>query len=111
MDELKKSGKLPLAQYDTYVAACRQMDKIPVVENMDWQSRDGEVNYQRIMNQIALCKDSRQQSLLLNKLDGLLVELLPPLDSSVTPVEFIIENRESNAKQTIGIKVILLVAS
>ena len=111
IEELKKSGKLPLTHYDAYITACRQMEKqFPEVENMDWmESTDGKENYQRLMNEIAMCKDSRQQSFLVDKLDSVLIALLPPLDPTVVnAVEFNCEINDVKAKHAVAWKVVFL---
>ena len=82
--------------------------QFPEVENMDWmESTDGKENYQRLMNEIAMCKDSRQQSFLVDKLDSVLIALLPPLDPTVVnAVEFNCEINDVKAKHAVAWKVV-----
>ncbi|XP_057381020.1 uncharacterized protein LOC130703609 [Daphnia carinata] len=89
VEELKKSGKLPGPHYEAYRAACQQLQKeIPENEPMDWQMSDEKPNYEILMNHVIRCKDERQQSLLIEQLDGILGSLLSHTDSSTTVIDF-----------------------
>lgn len=89
MEELKKSGKIPGPHYEAYRAACQQLQKeIPENEPMDWQMSDGKTNYEILMNHVIRCKDERQQSLLIEQLDGILGSLLSHTNSSTTVIDF-----------------------
>ncbi|EFX83632.1 hypothetical protein DAPPUDRAFT_301633 [Daphnia pulex] len=73
IEELRKSGKLPLVQYEAYCTACRKLGQIiPEIEKMDWQEPEGNPSYKTLMNQIVLCNETRQQSMLFEHLDSLL---------------------------------------
>ncbi|KAI9552901.1 hypothetical protein GHT06_020785 [Daphnia sinensis] len=89
VEELKKSGKLPGPHYEAYRTACQQLQKeTPENEPMDWQMSDEKPNYEILMNNVIRCQDERQQSLLIEQLDGILGSLLFHTDSSTTVIDF-----------------------
>lgn len=106
VEELKKSGKLPGAHYDAYRAACQQLQQNkPENEPMDWQTSEGKPKHEILMDHIMLCKDERQQSLLIEQLDGILGPLLPSSDSNTNVITFGSDANEVTTRNELAWKV------
>lgn len=106
IEELRKSGKLPLVQYEAYCTACRNLQQnAPEIEQMDWQASDGNPSYKTLMNQIVLCNEDRQQSLLIKQLDNVLKTVFPSLESSTAVIEFNPGDSETKTRNDVAWKV------
>lgn len=105
IEELKKSGKLPLAQYDAYHAECKAIgQQNSSAEKMDWESSDEVSSYETLMNQIVLCKDFQQQKVLCDQLNAVLSNMLPQPSAS-SPIELYPDRNQSRTKTTLEWKV------
>ena len=95
-----------MVQYEAYCTACQKLQQnIPEIEQMDWQAPEGKPSYTTLMNQIVLCNETRQQSLLFEQLDSLLGTVLPPLETCTTVTIFNPENREAKTSNSVAWKV------
>ncbi len=95
-----------MVQYEAYCTACRKLGQnISEIEQMDWQEPEGNASYKTLMNQIVLCNETRQQSLLFEQLDSLLETVLPPLESSTPVIIFNPENNEMKIRNAVAWKV------
>lgn len=100
IDELRRSGKLPLVQYEAYANACRELEKRCDSDNMDWKTSDGSPDFKSLMDRIAeRVREKGKAFQLIKKLSGLLAEALPKPETTASLIEFSPDTIESDKKE------------
>ena len=107
IDELRRAGKLPLAQYEAYVTACRKLGQRRCSDEdvMEWEDQPVS-DYQTIMGQIGRCRESQQRSFFIERLANLLDHLFPATDGD-TRIIFNLEEPENMEPNSIKVHFLL----
>ena len=103
---MRRSGKLPLTQYDTYAAACKQLGQRRCSDEdvMEWDGQAQPLSdYQSLIGQIVRCRDPQQRSFLIERLANLLYSLVPATEKNLSHI--IINPEEPKNMEPTSLKV------
>jgi len=100
INELRRAGNLPKAQYEAYMTACKELGQrqSSCEDVMEWEDQPVS-DYQTVLGQIGRCRDAQQRSFLIERLASLLDNLFPTTDGETRVINNLEEheNMEPNA--------------